>query len=607
MRKKKFSILSLFIIVTIVLYNLKPSMVKAATADRIWGQNRYETACKIAAGGWQTSRYAILVTGDNYPDALAATPLSKKYNAPILLTEKNKLNSNTLNTIRLLKVSDVFIIGGTGVVSTNISNILAGYGINVKRIAGANRYETSLEVAKLLGVGEGIFVVNGGHFGDALTVGPIAANLGMPIILTDTKNLDPKVESYLKTNKANKSYVIGASTVISDSVVNKLSNTERILGADVYERNKAVLQKFRNILDFSNVYIATGTNFPDALAGGGLASKNCNPLILTSGAPSQHTLGIIKDNKTSKLTALGGENVVSTATVDKLLAQAANTYEEAAKIQSSGIANFRKYPGVDQPVLKELNNGSAVTIIGKTDQWYKVRYNGETGYVAAQFVVPDKALRGFDCYYPLSLSQYEQFKPEGYSFVARYYSTEDPLKKLTKQEAQAASRAGLQLVAVYQDYNNKPELFNYEYGVSQCTKAIEQAIDVGQPASGSKASTIYFAVDEKNTGDIPLNQIEEYFKGIIDTMEKFQAGDSEKRRWDIGVYGNYRIVKHIKEKVSPDIYVWQTSMGTGQENYFSKYYNYNIYQNLHEINRAGVKIDENYSNVNGEIGGFTVE
>lgn len=605
LKSKKFSILIVFLIATLVFCNLEPLKVAAATG-RISGENRYKTACKIAMDGWQTSRYAILVTGNNYPDALAATPLSKKFDAPILLTEKNKLNIDTLNTLKALKVSEVFIIGSTGVVSTEVYNTLTGYGMIVKRVAGANRYETSLEVAKLLGVNQGFFVVNGSNFGDALTVGPIAANLAIPIILTDKRNLDPKVESYLKTNSVSKSYVIGDSSIISDTVVSKLSNAERVQGTDIYARNKAVLQRFKNVLDFSEAYIATGTNFPDALAGGALASKKVNPLILTAAAPSGHTLESIKENKISKLTVLGGEGVVSTATVSKLLTQAVEAYEEAAHIQSGGITNFRKYPGINQPVLSELKNGTPVTIIGKTDHWYRVRYNGMIGYIAAQFVVPDNSQRGFDCYYPLSLSRYQQFKAEGYSFVARYYSTVDPAKKLTKQEAQDASNAGLQVVAVYQDYNNKAELFNYEYGVAQCTSAIEQAIEAGQPASSDKASTIYFAVDEKNTGDISLNQVEEYFKGITDTMDKFQAEDPEKRRWDIGVYGNYRIVKHIKENVNSGIYVWQTSMGTGQQNYFSKYFDYNIYQNLHEVNRFDVEIDENYSNVTGDIGGFTV-
>lgn len=327
LRKKSLSVLMLFFVAVVLLFNCKSVKVNAATEDRIWGQDRYQTASMIAFNGWKASNYAILVTGENYPDALAATPLSKKYDAPILLTEKNKLSSDTLNTLRALDVSEVFIIGGTGVINTEVYSMLVKYGYKVKRIAGENRYETSLEAAKLLGVNEGIFVVDGGHFGDALTVGPVAASLGMPIILTDKKSLDPKVEKYLQINKTKKSYVISSTTAVSESVVSKLSNVEIILGNDVYERNKAVLQKFKDALNFSNAYISTGNNFPDALAGGALASKNRNPLILTAAVPTEHTSSVIKDNKVSKLTVLGGEGAVATTTVYNLLSQTVNAVD----------------------------------------------------------------------------------------------------------------------------------------------------------------------------------------------------------------------------------------------------------------------------------------
>jgi Putative cell wall-binding domain len=192
---KRRSCIAIFlsVIVAIVFCNFTPSQAKAAEIDRIWGSNRYETASKIALEGWETSKYAILVTGENYPDALAATPLSKKLDAPILLTEKNRLTEITLNTMKLLQVSEVFIIGGTGVVSTNVYYALINHGLKPKRISGANRYETSLEIAKLLGVSKGIFAVYGGDFADALSVGPVAASLGMPIILTRQKKFKTKM------------------------------------------------------------------------------------------------------------------------------------------------------------------------------------------------------------------------------------------------------------------------------------------------------------------------------------------------------------------------------------------------------------------------------
>jgi len=313
-------------------------------------------------------------------------------------------------------------------------------------------------------------------------------------------------------------------------------------------------------------------------------------------------------NKKDKLADINKDFLVDVYDLTFISRNMDKFYEEGGHIQSGGSVNFRNGPGEREPIFYTLENGEALTIIGKSDDWYQVRHNDKVGYVASQFVVPDLAQRGFDTYGSLPLNQYEQFKRDGYSFVARYYSTTDSAKRLTREEAQAASQAGLQLVAVYQDYNNKAELFNYEYGVAQSTEAIKQAIEVGQPPSvEGKPSAIYFAVDERNVGDIPLENIEEYFRGIKDTMDKFSANDPAQRRWDIGVYGDYRIVKHLQEKLGSELYVWQTSMGTGQPNYYSKYFNYNIYQNLHEINRNGISIDENYSNVRGDFGGFTVD
>ncbi|HCW04226.1 MAG TPA: hypothetical protein DGK91_06690 [Clostridium sp.] len=312
-------------------------------------------------------------------------------------------------------------------------------------------------------------------------------------------------------------------------------------------------------------------------------------------------------NTRDKLANVNDEPIVDIYDLTLISKNMDKAYEESGYIQSAGSVNFRKGPGEKEAVLYTLDKGTSLTIIGKSDHWYKVRHKDNEGYVAAQFVVADIAKKGFDTYGALSLSQYQQFKEDGYSFVARYYSTTDSAKNLTKDEAQAASEAGLELLAVYQDYNNKADLFNYEYGVTQATEAIKQAIEVGQPPSvEGKGSAIYFAVDEKNVGDIPLANIEEYFKGIKDTMDKFTGNDPDKRRWDIGVYGNYRVVKYLQEKMGSDLYLWQTSMGKGQENYFSKYFNYDIYQNLHEVYRNGVFIDENYTNVKGDFGAFTL-
>ncbi|ARC84986.1 cell wall-binding repeat-containing protein [Clostridium argentinense] len=317
-KNKKTQFIYCFIALTLIITNLFTLNVNAETQiKRLAGEGRYETAKAMSSHGWTSSEYAVLVTGADYPDALSATPLAKKYEAPILLTEKNKLNDNTLGEIKRLGVKKVFIVGGTGVVGTEVENEIKNLNIEIERIFGQGRYETSVAVAKKVGVENGIFVAYGLNYADALSIGPIAAKLQMPILLNPTHSLDPSLENLLESNFIAKTYVVGGTSLISDNVLNKFPNAERLYGSNRYETNKILLDKFKDQLDFSNLFIATGTNFPDALSGGALASKNGNPMVLISNNPDNATLSIKKYNTQANLIVLGGEGVVSTAAIQK--------------------------------------------------------------------------------------------------------------------------------------------------------------------------------------------------------------------------------------------------------------------------------------------------
>jgi serine protease Do len=112
------------------------------TITRLAGQTRYDTASAIAKQGWTQSDYAILAFGENYPDALASAPLAKKYNSPVLLTNTSHLPDVTKQTLLDLKVKNVFIVGGTAVISTTVESELQSVGISSTRIAGIDKYET---------------------------------------------------------------------------------------------------------------------------------------------------------------------------------------------------------------------------------------------------------------------------------------------------------------------------------------------------------------------------------------------------------------------------------------------------------------------------------
>jgi len=63
--------------------------------EKLAGATRYETNLAVSAK-WEKAETVILVEGYAIPDALAATPLAKQKDAPILLTETAKLKKQQL-------------------------------------------------------------------------------------------------------------------------------------------------------------------------------------------------------------------------------------------------------------------------------------------------------------------------------------------------------------------------------------------------------------------------------------------------------------------------------------------------------------------------------
>ena len=124
------------------------------TVTRLSGNDRYSTSIAISKNGWTNSDYAILTTGEGYPDALSAAPLAKKYNCPIILTSKYSLSDAIAAELKRLNVKEVFILGGTGVISNNIDDQLHKNDITVTRLAGADRYETSSKIAEKVGTND---------------------------------------------------------------------------------------------------------------------------------------------------------------------------------------------------------------------------------------------------------------------------------------------------------------------------------------------------------------------------------------------------------------------------------------------------------------------
>lgn len=279
--------------------------------DRLADSDRYATAAEIAKAGWDKSNFAVIASGENYPDALCASPLAAKYNAPILLTTKNTLQTETKKQLLALGVKEVFLIGGTGVVSEKVVNEIRDLDISVTRLAGDNRYETSLKVAEKLGDFNEAVIASGMNFQDVLSIAPIAAQEGIPILLTPKDSISAELKTFLNKMVQN-TYVLGDVSSISNNVYNQLPSPERLTGTSWYDLNINILKFFIDKLDLSTCYVAIGTAYPDALAGSVLASKTRSPVILVSNPLSKVTEDYFKDysSQIRKVIAFGGTGVI---------------------------------------------------------------------------------------------------------------------------------------------------------------------------------------------------------------------------------------------------------------------------------------------------------
>lgn len=283
--------------------------------QRYGGQDRYETSIKISQNFNGKSGYAILVSGENFPDALCASPLSKKYDAPIILTTEEGLDDKVVQQLKDFSVSKVFIIGQS--ISKEVESDLNSMGIGSERIGGQDRYETAMLIANYVGIKDRIFVVSGDGYPDALSVAPIAATMDIPIILVTKDSIPDIVKNSLKDKEVLYTYVIGSEGVISEAVKSQFKNAERISGKDRYSTNLEVISRFVDVLDMDKIYLASALNFPDSLSGAALAQKNRSPLILVSESISKDSQVNIKQTLSSakNVYVLGLEGAISMQTL----------------------------------------------------------------------------------------------------------------------------------------------------------------------------------------------------------------------------------------------------------------------------------------------------
>jgi len=303
-----------------------------AVTDRVAGPDRFATAVAIAQE-WDATHEAgtvYVTTGFNYPDALSAGPAAIRGDGPVLLVTKTGIPGTVMSELVALDPDRVVVLGDENSIDDAVVDALvAEFGADhVDRIAGATRYATSLAIARdawsdgsggVVGSGT-VFVSDGRNFPDALSAGAAAGSLDAPVLLVDGGRdaLPAETLALIAEFGASSVVVTGSPDSVSSAIEAQLGalpgvSVLRLGGESRYATSALIATEFFPTAD--HAWVATGANYPDALAGAALAGAVPEPLLV---APQNQMNYEAKEYFSaagvSTVTLLGGEPSLSSCT-----------------------------------------------------------------------------------------------------------------------------------------------------------------------------------------------------------------------------------------------------------------------------------------------------
>ena len=270
MLKNQLKKLTVAALVAAMIVPAGVSNAGAQKVTRISGKDRITTSVEISKSAYTTSENVVLASGFNFADALSAGQLASALNAPLLLSSKDNLESETENEINRLKAKNVYIVGGNLTIKkSSVDSYLKKKNIKVTRLEGNNRYKTSgkvMEKTKEFISPEYLLIASGKDFPDALAATSFMVNHKSVMVLSDGN-------SYPSSNL--KEIAIGGKMQLP---LEKFKG-ERISGRSRYETALAIAKRSFN--DNENVVLASGQVFADSLSAVSLTKKHSAPIILT--------------------------------------------------------------------------------------------------------------------------------------------------------------------------------------------------------------------------------------------------------------------------------------------------------------------------------------
>ncbi len=206
------------------------------TVTRTAGADRYATAAAVAIRvrelqGAQFEGRAFLVSGEDFPDGLAAAPYAYAGRGPILLTARSALPPSSATAIASLGLSEVVVAGGPQAVSDGVALSL---GVPGTRVQGADRHATAAALAETA-VSRGwtefgfVGVATGATFADGLTGGAAAGVRSGVLLLTSPTTLPASTAGTIDAHaeEITAAAVFGGPAAVSDATLRAIRSLLR--------------------------------------------------------------------------------------------------------------------------------------------------------------------------------------------------------------------------------------------------------------------------------------------------------------------------------------------------------------------------------------------
>jgi putative cell wall-binding protein len=293
-----------------------------AAGPGILGADRYAVASSISATGWPSgpgeSDAVVLATGLKFSDALAAAPLAGKLDASILLTARAGLSSYAATELKrmyaghdgavLYAVGSDFSMPAVVIAQARsaIEGVLASGSVRVVKLDGANDFSLAHRVAREVGApasgpfADTAIIASYSAYADALAVSPLAAKHGIPILFVTASSVPAATQQALSEMGIKHCLIVGGPGTVSPAVEawletagyrvagradNDLTTPDtRLSGATRYDVSVNSLKYNLTIgaMDGSEILVASGAVWPDALAAGPLGGKRSHPVLLVT-------------------------------------------------------------------------------------------------------------------------------------------------------------------------------------------------------------------------------------------------------------------------------------------------------------------------------------